>query len=249
MKTEIIKVSNLAASFYGTKILNNVSFSAWHNQITVILGASGSGKTTVLKHIIGLYPVTAGSIYIMGNKFHELGEERQSAILLKMGVLFQNGALLNSLTVGENVAIPLEQHTNLPAEIISDIVRIKLNLVGLLHAIDLFPEQLSGGMKKRAALARALSLDPPLLLCDEPSAGLDPVTLESLDNLLLKLKKQLGMTVVIITHEVSSIFRLADRVVFMDAGTVVYEGSLKEALKCNISVVTEFFFKAKGKTN
>jgi len=247
--SEIITVENLSAELEGTKILKHVSFRALLNQITVILGASGSGKTTIMKHLISLYPVTEGMIYIMGKNIAALDEQKQNALLLQIGVLFQNGALLNSLTVGENIAIPLQQHTYLAQELIDDIVRIKLNLVGLSQAIDLFPAQLSGGMRKRAALARALALDPPLLFCDEPSAGLDPVTLESLDTLILNLKKQLGMTVVIITHEVSTIFRLADRIVFMDAGMVVYEGDLTGALTCSIPVVTEFFSKAKGKFN
>jgi phospholipid/cholesterol/gamma-HCH transport system ATP-binding protein len=164
-----------------------------------------------------------------------------------MGVLFQNGALLNSCTISENVSIPLQQHTNFSQDIIDNIVRIKLNSVGLLHAMNLLPSQLSGGMRKRAALARAMVLDPPLLFCDEPSAGLDPVTLESLDSLILQLKNQLRTTIVLITHEVSSIFRLADRIVFMDSGTVLYEGDLTSALESDILQMIEFFKKAKGK--
>jgi phospholipid/cholesterol/gamma-HCH transport system ATP-binding protein len=168
---------------------------------------------------------------------------------LKMGVLFQNGALLNSLTVAENIAIPLEQHTDLPEELIQRLIRIKLTLVGLEHAANLLPSQLSGGMRKRASLARALALDPPLLFCDEPSAGLDPVTLESLDTLILKLKNQLGMTIILVTHEVSSIFRLADRVIFLEEGKVSFQGALKQALEADIPAITNFFSKAKGKTN
>jgi phospholipid/cholesterol/gamma-HCH transport system ATP-binding protein len=163
--------------------------------------------------------------------------------------LFQNGALLNSLTVAENIAIPLEQHTNLPLEIIHRLIYMKLKLVGLEHASDMLPSQLSGGMRKRAALARALALDPALLFCDEPSAGLDPVTLDALDNLILKLKTQLGMTIILVTHEVSSIFRLADRIVFLEQGEVIYIGNLTDAVKSDNPSVSDFFSKAKGKVS
>jgi len=247
MPKDIITVENLTASFNNRKILHNVSFTANQSEITVILGRSGCGKTTVMKHMIGLYPLQEGNISIFGESLSELDEQERSGLLLKMGVLFQNGALLNSYTIGENVSIPLQQHTNFPQEIIEDIVRIKLKSVGLAQALDLFPAQLSGGMRKRAALARAMVMDPPLLFCDEPSTGLDPVTLETLDTLILHLKNQLGTTVILITHEVSSIFRLADRIVFMDSGHVLYQGDLAHALKSNIPEVNEFFKKAKGK--
>jgi phospholipid/cholesterol/gamma-HCH transport system ATP-binding protein len=247
MTNEIIKVENLCASFENQEILKNVSFRAFENEITVILGSSGCGKTTVMKHVIGLYPIQEGKISILGKSLSTEDEDKRNSLLLNMGVLFQNGALLNSCTISENVSIPLEQHTNFSQDMIDSIVRIKLNSVGLLHALHLLPSQLSGGMRKRAALARAMVLDPPLLFCDEPSAGLDPVTLESLDSLILRLKKQLGTTIVLITHEVSSIFRLANRIVFMDSGKVLYEGDLTSALKSDIPQVIEFFKKAKGK--
>lgn len=247
MTKDIIKVENLCASFENQEILKHVSFKAFENEITVILGSSGCGKTTVMKHVIGLYPIQEGKISILGESLSTKDEDERNSLLLKMGVLFQNGALLNSCTISENVSIPLQQHTNFSQDIIDYIVRIKLNSVGLPHAMNLLPSQLSGGMRKRAALARAMVLDPPLLFCDEPSAGLDPVTLESLDSLILQLKKQLRTSIVLITHEVSSIFRLADRIVFMDSGTVLYEGDLTSALESDIPQVIEFFKKAKGK--
>ena len=247
MSKVIITVENLNASFNHRKILHNVSFTANQNEITVILGRSGCGKTTVMKHMIGLYPLQTGNISIFGESLSMLDEHDRAKLLLKMGVLFQNGALLNSCTIAENVSIPLQQHTNFSQEVIDDIVRIKLKSVGLAQALDLFPAELSGGMRKRAALARAMVMDPPLLFCDEPSAGLDPVTLETLDTLILQLKKQLGTTIILITHEVSSIFRLADRIIFMDSGSVLYEGDLPLALKSDIKPMKEFFEKAKGK--
>jgi len=182
----------------------------------------------------------------MDKHIRMLDEEEALRFQLKMGILFQYGALLNSLTIEENVSVPLEQHTNLPQQIIRNLVRVKLNLVDLLHALPLYPAELSGGMRKRAALARAIALDPPLLLCDEPSAGLDPITLASLDSLILKLKEQLNMTIILITHEVPSIRRLADKIVFLDEGRVIYEGRLENTLGCGIPQVIEFFKKAKG---
>jgi len=168
-------------------------------------------------------------------------EEDLDEILMKCGVLFQNGALLNSLSVGENVAIPLEQHSNLDRELINRIIETKLNLVELAHAMYLSPAELSGGMKKRAALARAIALDPLILFCDEPSAGLDPITSKAIDDLLLQLKRQLNMTIVVVTHELASIHRIADRIVFLDQGKALFVGTLKEALASDIKEIREFF--------
>jgi phospholipid/cholesterol/gamma-HCH transport system ATP-binding protein len=246
---KIIKVENLSAFFRGKQILANISFEAFKNEITVILGKSGSGKTVTLKHLLGLYPIQQGSVSISGQQIERCDDDEMKKIRLQTGVLFQNGALLNSLTVAENIAIPLEQHTDLQEELIDRLIRIKLKLVGLEHAGDLLPSQLSGGMRKRAALARAIALDPPLLFCDEPSAGLDPVTLEALDTLILNLKEQLGMTIILVTHEVSSIFRLADRVIFLEDGRLLYAGDLDAALKSDNPSIANFFAKTKAKWN
>ena len=238
---KVIEVRNLFASFDNEVVLSDVSFSAYKGQVTVILGGSGSGKTTVLKHLLGLYPVERGYVSVLNKDVAHLKEYEQIDLYLQMGVFFQNGALLNSLTVAENVALPLEQHTNLSKKLIHEIVRMKLGLVNLEHAYYLYPSQLSGGMLKRAALARAIAMDPPLLFCDEPGAGLDPVSLQSLDSLILDLKTQLGMSVVMVTHEVLSILRVADKIVFLDQGVVAFEGTVKEALASNIQVVVDFF--------
>ncbi len=238
---KVIDVKNLFASFDDEVVLSDVSFSALKGEVTVILGGSGSGKTTVLKHLLGLYPVKSGYVSVLNKDVTHLREVEQVELYLQMGVFFQNGALLNSLTVAENVALPLEQHTNLPKKLIREIVRMKLGLVNLEHAYYLYPSQLSGGMLKRAALARAIAMDPPLLFCDEPGAGLDPVSLQSLDSLILDLKNQLGMSVVMVTHEVLSILRVADRIVFLDKGVVAFEGTVKEALESDTQVVVDFF--------
>ncbi len=243
---KIIEVRQLSAKLGPRQVLNDVNFSAYQNDITIILGSSGCGKTTVLKHLIGLYPVQTGKVSVFGQDMSQLDEKTQIEFFLNLGVLYQNGALLNSLTVGENIALPMEQHTRLPLRIIRNLVRLKLSLVNLSHTINLFPSQLSGGMRKRAALARAIALDPPMLFCDEPGAGLDPVTLAALDELLLRLKRQLGISIVLVTHEVSSIMRLADRIVFLDAGKVLFEGPLKTALSAGIPKIDDFFEKARG---
>ncbi|MDZ7722709.1 MAG: ATP-binding cassette domain-containing protein [candidate division KSB1 bacterium] len=214
--------------------------------MTVIIGSSGCGKTTLLKHLIRLYLPWSGSIQIFGREITDMDEPEFNELLLSIGVLFQNGALLNSINVAENVAIPLEQHTNLPYRIIERLIRVKLNLVELNHAFLKLPSELSGGMRKRAALARAIALDPALLLCDEPSAGLDPVTLEALDQLVLKMRDELGMSIVIVTHDLASIYRIADRVLFLDDGKVLFEGTLKETLDCGIDKVNAFFKKGAG---
>jgi len=239
----IIEVNSLSASFGERKILHEVSFKAYENEFTVIIGGSGSGKTTILKHLLGLYPIQDGYVSVLGKNMAEINEADQKSLYLKMGVFYQNGGLLNSLTIGENLSLPLEQHTNLQEDLIRNIVLMKLNLVNLKDVYDLYPSQLSGGMIKRAALARAMIMDPPLLFCDEPGAGLDPISLDSLDHLLLDLKEQLGLSMVIITHQISSIMRIADRVVFLDNGKVIFFGPLQDALKVSDPIVQDFFRK------
>lgn len=238
---KVIEVENLHAAFEDRAILSGVSFSAHKGEVTVLLGGSGSGKTTVLKHLLGLYPIAAGRISVLGKDVATLREVEQVELYLQMGVFYQSGALLNSLTVAENVALPLTQHTKLPSDLIREIVCMKLGLVNLAHAYHLYPSQLSGGMLKRAALARAIVMDPPLLFCDEPGAGLDPISLESLDQLILNLKTKLGMSIVMVTHEVSSIMRIANKIVFLDQGKVVFEGPLEDALKTEQEAVKAFF--------
>lgn len=237
----IIQVKDLITEYQEKRILDRVNVSVPKGKIFVILGGSGCGKTTLLKHIIGLLFPVSGSIKLFGEEIVGMEEDDFEKILTRCGMLFQAGALLNSLTIRENVAIPLRQHTNLSEELIDRIIRIKLHLVELDHAIDLHPSELSGGMQKRAALARSLALDPDILFCDEPSAGLDPITSAAIDKLLIKLKTQLDMTIVVVTHVIESVRRIADEIIFLDKGKVLFSGSFSEAEKSDIPQLQSFF--------
>ncbi|MBU1487960.1 ATP-binding cassette domain-containing protein [bacterium] len=241
MKEEIISVRNLVAKYGDKTILEGITAGFFPEEVTIILGGSGCGKTTLLKSILRLHEPTSGSIKIFGQEVTNMDEPEFDQLLKKIGMLFQNGALLNSVSVFDNVLIPLEQHTNLPGEITEKMIKVKLGLVNLQEATFLLPSELSGGMKKRAALARAIALDPVILFCDEPSAGLDPLSSASLDELILKLKEQLKMTMVIVTHELASIHRIADRIIFLDKGKVLFSGTLKEAKSSRVPEVKTFF--------
>jgi len=209
--------------------------------VRLILGGSGSGKTTLLKNIIGLVAPAEGSVRLLGIELSEADEPERQALLRRIGMLFQGSALLNSLTVHENVALPLRQDGGLPGDLIDDIVRMKLALVGLDRAAHLLPAEISGGMKKRAGLARAMAMDPEILFCDEPSAGLDPVTAARLDHLLLGLVQSFGMTLVVVSHELASIRRIAEKVVMLHGGRVIADGSLESVERLDDPIVRSFF--------
>ena len=224
--TPVIEVEGLTAGFGDRILFRDVSFRIFPGEVFVILGGSGCGKSTLLKHMIGLLRPLAGSIRILGQDIGSGDEERIREVHRRVGVLFQGGGLLNSMTVGENVALPLSEHTNLPPREIEGLVDMKLALVDLSHAVGLLPSEISGGMKKRAGLARALALDPPILFLDEPSAGLDPITSLELDLLIRSINEGTGSTMVLVTHELESIFRIAHRVIFLDreAKGIIAEG-------------------------
>lgn len=221
-----IDIIGLQTHYGEREILKNISTSIPKGMTTVILGGSGCGKSTLLKHLIGLLKPTRGSILYQGKDITVMDEEGLNGVRQKMGVLFQGAALLNSMTVAENVALPLVEHTELNASTIDIMVRMKLDLVGLSGFEGFYPAQLSGGMKKRAGLARALALDPDYLFFDEPSAGLDPVTAAGLDELIIKLRNVFKITIVVVTHELPSVFMIADHIIMLDAGQVLYAGPL-----------------------
>ncbi|HNV62050.1 MAG: ATP-binding cassette domain-containing protein [Candidatus Cloacimonadota bacterium] len=237
----VISIRNLIAKYGDLTVLDDISVDIFPGEITVILGSSGCGKTTLLKNILRLVEPVSGSVKFWGEEILDLDDIQMEKILRKLGVLFQSGALLNSISVYENISIPLELHTKLPRPLIDRIIQVKLNLVNLNEALYKYPSELSGGMKKRAALARAIALDPQILFCDEPSAGLDPLTAASLDELILSLKKQLKMTIVVVTHELASIHRIADKIIFLEEGKMLFNGTLEEAKKAGIPQIDTFF--------
>jgi len=217
----IIRLRGVAKRFGDQTVLEDINLDVRRGETMVIMGGSGSGKSTTLRLMIGSMRPSAGTIELFGRNICGMREEELNEIRKKFGILFQSGALFNSMTVAENVALPLQEHTDLDPEIIDIQVKIKLELVGLREHADKFPAQISGGMKKRAGLARALALDPQILFYDEPSAGLDPVTSAQIDQLIVALSKQLGVTSVVVTHEMDSAFTIADRMAMLDKGRIL----------------------------
>jgi len=224
--TPVITVEQLVGGYDQRTILDHVSFSVRRGERFVIVGGSGCGKTTLLRHLIGLQRPFSGRVHVDGFDVGNATAEQLDAVRRRYGMLFQSGALFASLTLGENVALPLEEYTTLPRATIELIVRIKLSMVKLDGFEDFMINELSGGMKKRAALARAIALDPQILFFDEPSAGLDPVTSAELDELIVQLNRSLGTTLVVVSHELASIFTIAERVIMLDgeAKTIIAEG-------------------------
>ena len=221
-----IEVTDLLTHYGDRVILKGISFGIPRGKTTVILGGSGCGKSTLLKHLIGLLKPTSGNILINGKDTTLMTEDEFNEVRKRMGILFQGAALLNSMTLADNVALPIREHTKLEEPTIQIMVRMKLDLVGLSGFEHFYPSQLSGGMKKRAGIARAMALDPEFLFFDEPSAGLDPVTAAGLDELIIKLRNVFKMTIVVVTHELPSIFAIADYVIMLDLGEVLFAGPL-----------------------
>jgi len=211
-----IEVRNLTMQYGDLVIMKDLTFTIQRGEVFVIMGGSGSGKSTLLKHLIGLKSSAKGTILFDGEDFTAADETHRKAVLRRMGVLYQNGALWSGLTLSENVALPLEEFTTLDARAVAAVVSLKLALVGLRGFEEFYPSAISGGMRKRAALARAMALDPEVLFFDEPSAGLDPISASRLDDLIVEIQASFGTTIVVVTHDLESIFRIADRALFLD---------------------------------
>ncbi len=236
----IIVVEDVTMRFGKVEVLRGVTFTVKPGETLCILGGSGGGKSTLLKVMIGVYRPSSGRIVIDGEDTSNMSDEELDRIRRKFGVMFQGGAMLNSLSVAENVSLPLQYHTRLDAETIATMVKIKLQQVDLLHAAERRPSAISGGMLKRAAVARALALDPKILFYDEPSAGLDPIQTTRIDQLINKLKTTMGMTSVVVTHVMESVQRIADHIVMLDKGQIILDGTLQDLMSSDDERIRQF---------
>ena len=212
----VIRVENLTAGYGDIAIIKDINFEVQAGEVFIILGGSGCGKSTLLKHMIGLLPPVSGKVLIEGNDIISANGQDRINILRRIGVMYQNGALFGSMNIMENICLVLEEYTDLPRDAMEFIARMRLKVVSLEGSEYKMPSELSGGMRKRAAIARAMALDPKVLFLDEPSAGLDPITSSQLDDLIIELSRSLGITFVIVTHELPSIYKVADRVIMLD---------------------------------
>ena len=233
-KEDVIQVERLNAWYGDRHILKNINFSVKKGEIMVVMGGSGSGKSTLLRFLLGLNTPESGQIRMLGKDITTMSERELHDMRKNMGVSFQGGALFGSMTVGENIQLPLREHTQLNATTMQIMARIKLEVVNLAGFEDLMPSQLSGGMTKRAALARAIIMDPKMLFFDEPSAGLDPVVSAELDEMILKLREAMSMTIVVVTHELESAFKIADRITVLDRGEILICGTVDEVRSSKI---------------
>ncbi|MCW8836643.1 MAG: ABC transporter ATP-binding protein [Rhodospirillales bacterium] len=224
----VIKVRDLVKSYGPRTILKGIDLDIFEGEIMVIMGGSGSGKSTFLRQIMALEQPTSGIVEILGQDLGSMTMGEMFDLRKRMGVAFQGGALISSMTVGENIMLPLSEHTRLDAKTMEIMARLKLEVVDLAGFENLRPNELSGGMLKRAAFARAIIMDPKLLFCDEPSAGLDPVVSAGLDELILRLREAMGITIVVVTHELDSAFRIADRITVLDRGNILMTGTVEE---------------------
>ncbi len=236
----MVSVRDLRVSYGAVEILHGINFEVKPGETLVILGGSGSGKSTLLRTLVGLERASSGEIWIKGKNIAAISQTELDEIRKKIGMSFQGGALFGSMTVGDNVALPLREHTKLEESTIDIILRLKLDQVGLAGFEYYMPSQLSGGMKKRAAVARALAMDPEILFFDEPSAGLDPIIAAGIDQLILQLKKAFRMTIVVVTHELASAYLIADRMVLIDKGNVLSIGTTEEMRSSSQPRVRQF---------
>ncbi len=240
----IIQVKDLVAKYGEDTILDNITFDVYEGEIFVILGGSGCGKSTLLKHLIGLIKPYAGRVIVDGDDISNCDDKTFQKLLMRIGILYQSGALFGSMTLSENVGLPIEEYTDLPKQAVDTLVSMKLRLVDLDGYENHLPSEISGGMKKRAGLARAMALNPKILFFDEPSAGLDPITSVELDDLINHLNRSLGTTMVIVTHELESIYKVAHRVIMLDKRTkgIIAEGDAKYLRDHSKNKFVKYFF-------
>jgi len=245
----IIEVSHVCTRFGAAVVHDDVSLTIEQGEVFAIAGGNGSGKSTLMREIIGLHVPASGTIRLLGMDSTGLGQMGAQDIHRRFGVMFQQGALFSSLTLEENVAVPLKEHTNLDPALIREIVALKIASVGLpMESATKFPRELSGGMRRRAALARAIVMDPELLFLDEPTAGLDPIIAAGFDELILQLKTLLKLTVVMVTHDLDSLWRIADRVAVLGEGKILGIGTMKELAQSQNPLVHEYFYGPRGRT-
>lgn len=236
----MIKLENVSIAFHGNRVLDSINLDIAEGEIMVIIGPSGSGKSTILRLMIGLLRPTSGEIWINGQEISRLDEEELNVIRRKMGMVFQYSALFDSMSVGENVAFGLRQHTSLTEDEIARTVRRRLRMVGLAGREDVMPSQLSGGMKKRVSLARAIAVNPQIVLYDEPTAGLDPIMSTTIDRLICSTRRILNVTSVVVTHHMSSAFNIADRIAMINEGKIIEIGTVSEIKKSANPIVQQF---------
>ena len=244
----ILQSQDLVMDFGRKRVLDGISMQLNRGEILAIVGASGSGKSTLMRQLALLQTPTSGLIKVFGSDVSAMSEFRTLPLRRRMGVMFQHGALFGDLTVLENISMPLREHTSLSLEIIEQIAMLKLALSGLEpDAAALFPSQLSGGMRKRAAVARGIALDPEILFLDEPSSGLDPISADAMDDLVLHLKTTLGLTIVLVTHDMDSLWRVADRILLLADARIAAEGTIHDLLGSDNAVAKQFFHGRRGR--
>jgi phospholipid/cholesterol/gamma-HCH transport system ATP-binding protein len=244
----IIEISNICTRFGSTVVHDNVSLEVRRGETFALVGASGCGKSTLLREIILLHRPQSGSIRVFGQEVLGMDDEAALPLRKSWGVMFERGALFSSLTVAENVGLPLREHTRMSNALIDELAAVKISLAGLpASAGAKFPNELSGGMRKRAALARAIALDPELLLLDEPTAGLDPLSASGFDELVLHLQKSLGLTIMMVTHDLDLLWRVADRVAVLGEGKVLGVGTMEELSESSHPLIREYFYGPRGR--
>ena len=246
----VLEGHGLAMYFGQRRVFEGINVQVRQGEVLAIVGGSGSGKSTLMRQLALLLTPTAGSVSVFGTEVSDMEAFSTNTLRRRLGVMFQNGALFGDLTVLENVSVPLQEHTNLSKRLVEQVAMLKIVLAGLNpDAAALYPSQLSGGMRKRAAVARGIALDPAVLFLDEPSSGLDPISADAMDELVLQLKETLGLTVILVTHDMDSLWRVADRILLLSDGRVAAEGTIHELVESDNVVAREFFHGRRGRAS